>query len=377
MSTAVTLPGPTATARSRTHPQLVLDVGAVERNVRTIRRVAGTALLAVVKADGFGCGAEATARAALAAGATGLGTATLDEAVRLRRAGFAGRVLSWLHPVDADWETALRLRIDLGVSSVDHLRAVALAARRTGSTARVHLHVDTGMARDGAPVREWRRLVREAAAALDAVETVGVMGHLPCADDPGHASNADGARLFLGAVAAARAAGLRPSLRSLAATEAALRLPGTAFDLVRVGGGLHGIGPGLEAAATLTAPVVLTRSVRRGTPVGYGHDGVAEADTVLATLPVGYADGLPRGLHPDAAVQLAGRRCRVVGRVSMDQVVVDAGPHGVRPGEVATVFGPGRGGAPTTADWARWAGTVERDVLTAIGPRVERAEVRS
>ena len=354
-------------------PRLTVDAAAIGANVRTLLRTTGTPLLAVVKADGFGCGAERVARAALAAGATWLGTATLDEAVALRRAGLAAPVLAWLHPVDADWEAALRLRIDVAVSSVEHLHALTRAARRTASRACVHLHVDTGMARDGAPVSEWRRLVRAAAGARDALEVVGVMGHLPCADRE-HPSNEEGVRTLAGAVAVVRAAGLRPPVRHLAATAAAQRLPRARFDLVRIGAGLHGIGSGLRPAATLQAPVVLTRHVRAGTPVGYGHDGLAARDTVLATLPLGYADGLPRRLDPDAAVMLDGRRCRITGRVSMDQVVVDAGPAGVPVGAAATVFGPGDAGEPTLRDWARWAGTVEQDVLTGVGSRVQRVE---
>lgn len=350
-------------------PRLALDRSAVADNVRAIRRAAGVPVLAAVKADGFGCGAEAVARAALGAGATWLGTATLAEAVALRRAGLAARTLAWLHPVDADWETALRLRIDVAVPSVAHLDAVAAAARRSGIRAAVHLHVDTGMARDGASVPEWRRLVRAASRLDELIDVVGVMGHLPCADVPGHPSTAAGLRAFTGAVAAARAAGLRPAVRHLAATEAALRVPEARFDLVRIGAGLHGIGPGLREAASLTAPVVQTRRARAGTPVGYGHVDVVTRDTVLATLPVGYADGLPRSAT-GAAVLLGGRRCPVVGRISMDQVVVDAGPGGAPLGAVAAVFGAG---GPSVAEWAGWAGTNPHEILTGVGARVARS----
>ena len=361
--------GPLVEAQTR--PLLAIDTEALAANVRTLARTAGAPVLAVVKAGGFGGGAEAVGRAALAAGAVGLGTATIDEAVALRTAGIAAPIISWLHPVDAEWEAALRLQIQLGVSSVEHLRRIVATARRTGTRARLHLHTDTGMTRDGASAGEWRRLVREAAAAEDAVEVVGVMGHLACADEPSHPANAAGVRAFSGAVAVVKAAGLRPRLRHLAATEAVLRLPGTGFDLVRIGGGLHGIGEGLTPTATLTTPVVLTRTVRAGTPVGYGHTAVTIERTVLATLPVGYADGVPRTLAPGAAVRILGRRCPIIGRVSMDQVVVDAGPAGVPLGAVATVFGTAPGD-PSLADWARWSGTIERDVLTGIGSRVRR-----
>ena len=356
------------------HPVLDLDPAAVAGNVRTIASAATGPVMAVVKADGFGCDASAVARAALAGGAAWLGTATLAEAIALRRAGFGTPLLSWLHAVDEPWEAAVRLRIDVAVPTIDHLDAIERAALTAGIRARVHLHVDTGMARDGAPWSAWPALVQRAAAAerLGGIEVTGVMGHLPCADDPAHGSTAAGFRTFGAAVDAARSAGLRPAVRHLAATEAALRIPGAGFDLVRAGAGLVGIGPGLRPAVAFRAPVVLTRRVPAGTPVGYGHTGATTAETVLALLPVGYADGLPRGVADEASVQLGGRRCRLVGRVSMDQVVVDAGPGGVALGDTATVFGPGDAGEPTAADWARWAGTIEHEILTRVGARVLR-----
>lgn len=367
------LPATASVARVATGPRLHVDTAAIAANVRAAMATSRAAVMAVVKADGFGAGAVPAARAALAAGATWVGTATLDEAVALRRAGVAAPLLCWLLPVDAAWESALRLRIDVAVASDAHLRAITAAAHRAGARARVHLHVDTGMARDGAPLEAWPALVAGAAEAEAAglVEVVGVMGHLARADEPGDPSNAAGIGAFRSALAAVVAAGLRPTVRHLAATEGALRLPEAAFDLVRIGAGLVGIGPGLRPALTLTAPVVLTRRVAAGTPVGYGHTATTGTDTVLALLPIGYADGLPRGIE-GAEVLLGGRRCRVLGRVSMDQVVVDAGPRGVPVGAIATVLGPGDAGEPTAADWARWAGTIEHDVVTGIGARVAR-----
>lgn len=355
-------------------PELHVDSAAIAANVRRAATVSGAAVMAVVKADGFGAGAESTARTALAAGATWLGTATLDEAVALRRGGIAAPLLCWVLPVDAAWDTALRLRIDVAVPSIRHLRAVVDAAARSGDRARVHLHVDTGMARDGAAAEDRAPLIAAAATAerLGLIEVAGVMGHLACADEPSDPSTEEGIAVFRRALAEVDAVGLRPAVRHLAATEAALRLPEAAFDLVRIGAGLVGVGPGMRPALTLTAPVVLIRRAVAGTPVGYGHTARTARDTVLATLPLGYADGLPRRLGDGAAVQIRGRRCPVIGRVSMDQVVVDAGPEGVDIGDVASVFGTGASGEPTAADWARWAGTIEHDVVTGIGARVAR-----
>jgi alanine racemase len=169
---------------------------------------------------------------------------------------------------------------------------------------------------------------------------------------------------------------LRPPLRHLAATAATLTDPLSQHTLCRVGAGLVGIDPTrttpLRPAMTLTAPVVTLRDVAPGTPVGYGHTWASPRATRLALLPLGYADGLPRAASGRAEVLLRGRRCPVVGLVSMDQVVVDVGTLPVTVGDVATVFGPGDHGEPTVAEWAAWSGTIEHEIVTGIGARVLR-----
>lgn len=369
----------TIDARPRTavtsRPTLTADLAAVAANTRTIAAHApGSALMAVVKADGFGHGAADVARTALAAGATRLGVTSVDEALALRAAGITAPILSWLNPVDADFAAAVAAGIDLAVPGRAHLDAVTAAA----PGARVHLHLDTGLARDGAPPAEWARLCSAARLAEQRglIRVDGVMGHLACADVPADASNATGRTRFAWGVEVARATGLRPVHRHLAATAATLTDPRTHHTLVRVGAGLFGIDPSgtvrLRPALTLTAPVVTVRRVRAGTPVGYGHAWTAPVATHLGLLPLGYADGLPRAASGRAEVLVRGRRRRVVGRFSMDQVVVDLGDDEVAPGEVATVFGPGDDGEPTAAEWAGWAGTIEHEIVTGIGPRVAR-----
>ncbi|PZF85966.1 alanine racemase [Jiangella anatolica] len=366
-------PAPTVTT---TKPTLSTDLAAVAANTRTLMAHAPTAvLMAVVKADGFGHGAADVARTALAAGATRLGVTSVDEALALRAAGIGAPILSWLNPVDADFAAAAHQHVDLAVPSRAHLDAVIAAA--SGGPARVHLHLDVGLARDGAPPAEWAQLCRAARLAEQRglIRVDGVMGHLACADVPGDPSNATGRTRFAWGVEVARATGLRPVHRHLAATAATLTDPRTHHTLVRAGAGLYGIDPSgtvrLRPALTLTAPLVTVRRVRAGTPVGYGHAWTAPAATHLGLLPLGYADGLPRAAAGRAEVLVRGRRRRVVGRFSMDQIVVDLGDDAVEPGEVATVFG-GADGAPTAAEWARWAGTIEHEIVTGIGPRVTR-----
>ncbi|WP_299951664.1 alanine racemase [uncultured Modestobacter sp.] len=351
---------------------LSVDLAAVAANCRLLAARAAGELMAVVKADGFGHGAAAVARTALDNGATWLGVTALSEGLALREAGLPAPLLSWLNPLGADFAAAVQAGIDLAVPSIAHLDAIAGAY--PDRPARVHLHLDTGLARDGAPPEEWAALCRSArlAEARGQLRVVGVMGHLARSDEPGHPANAAGRAAFDRGLRIARALGLRPVHRHLAATAATLADPLAHHTMVRVGAGLVGIDPSgsttLHPAMTLTAPVVSVRRVAAGTGVGYGHTWVAPQPTTLALLPVGYADGLPRVASGRAEVLLAGRRCPVVGRISMDQVVVDVGPdRTVAVGETATVLGTGAGGAPTAAEWAAWSQTLEHEVVTGLG----------
>lgn len=353
---------------------LTVDLAAIAANTSTFVARTSAAVMAVVKADGFGHGAVDVARTALATGASRLGVTNLDEALALRAEGIDAPVLSWLNPVDADFAAAGLAGVELAVPSRDHLDAIA----RTSPGAYVHLHLDTGLARDGAEPEAWPDLCRAARRAeLDGtLQVVGVMGHLSHADVPGDSANSTARTRFAWGLQAARAAGLRPRWRHLAATAATLTDPFAHHNLCRIGAGLVGIDPShttrLRLAMTLTAPVVTVRRVRAGTPVGYCHTWTAPAATYLGLLPLGYADGLPLSASGNAQVSLRGRRLPVVGRISMDQLVVDLGDDPVLSGEVATVFGPGDGGEPTVAEWAAWAGTIEHEIVTRIGNRVTR-----
>ncbi|MBN6038344.1 alanine racemase [Amycolatopsis sp. 195334CR] len=356
-------------------PTLEVDLTAVAANTRRFARTTGGAVMAVVKADGFGHGLADVARTALAAGATWLGVTSLAEAVAVRAAGIDAPVLSWLNPVEVNAMTAWVHRIDLAVPSLLHLEVVVDA----GYPVRVHLQLDTGLARDGAAPGDWPALVAAArrAEADGRITVAGVMGHLAMAAEPGHAANEIGRLAFLHGVDLAVRAGLRPSVRHLAATAAALTDPGTHLDLVRIGAGLVGIDPSgttrLRSALRLTAPVVQVRRVPARVGIGYGHTYVTDRATTLALLPLGYADGLPRVASGRAEVQLAGRRRRVVGVISMDQIVVDLGDEPVEPGAEAVVFGPGDHGEPTVEDWAGWADTIPHEIVTGIGARVRRS----
>lgn len=354
---------------------LHVDLAAVAANTELLAGLVPGELMAVVKADGFGHGAEDVARTALAHGASWLGVTSIAEALPLREAGFTAPILSWLNHCSADFAEALAARIDLAVPDLAHLDSIARAAASTCRPARVHLHLDSGMARDGAAPDQWRALCGAARAAERQgwIKVVGIMSHLGCAGTPGHRANLAARTRFARALQTAHAAGLRPSRCHLAATAAVLTDPASHHTMARVGAGLVGIDPTggnrLQPALTLTSPLVGVRHVRAGTPVGYDHSWLAPAATNLGLLALGYADGIPRAASGQAEVLVAGRRCRVVGLISMDQMVVNLGDLTVTAGEPVTVIGTGHDPAPTAAEWAQWANTIEHEIVTGLRVR--------
>lgn len=361
-----------------TGPRLDIDLEAIADNTRVLAGHAHGSLMAVVKADGFGHGLLDVATTALTHGATSLGVTSVAEAMALRAAGIAAPILSWLNPTTADFVPAVAAGVELAVPSHQHLRAIRAAADVVGRPALVHLHADTGLARDGASPDHWQQLCD--AASLDhgrgRLRVVGLMGHLARADQPDDPTNAVGRAAFARFVATARAAGLDEARCHLAATAATLTDPSSHHDMCRVGAGLVGIDPSgtttLRAAMTLRSPLVSVRSVPAGTGVGYGHTHVTDRRTTLGLVPVGYADGIPRTSSGHGEVLVLGRRCRTVGLVSMDQLVVDLADVPARPGDVVTLLGPGDDGEPTATEWAAWSQTLPHDIVTGLGPRISR-----
>ncbi|MEV0716037.1 alanine racemase [Asanoa sp. NPDC050611] len=360
--------------------EAVVDLDAIAANVKAIAAITRTDLMAVVKADGFGHGAAPVARAALAAGATWLGVTSAAEALALRDAGLTAPILSWLHRPDEDFGSLLDAGVDVGLSTVPHLRAVAAAAaRRGGGPAMVQLKVDTGLSRNGAKGTDWVDLVALARAyeMAGSVKVRGIWSHLADAEQHGSPLVRRQVSAFRTATRVARSAGLDPVLLHLANSAAALTTAATRFDICRIGIALYGVEPtdeenhDLRPAMTLRSSVVNLKRVPAGTGVSYGPDHVTAEPTNLALVPVGFADGLPRSAENRAQVWVGGARCPIVGRIAMDQCVVDVGDRPVRLGDPVTIFGPGPD-EPTVAEWARWAGTNPNDVLTGIGPRVAR-----
>lgn len=363
--------------------EAVIDLDAIRHNVRLLSGLAaesGAATMAVVKADGYGHGAIPVARAAVEAGATWLGACSQAEALAVRAAGIDVPVLAWLDLPSEDRAPGVAAGVHFGVSSVTELRSVCDAAQRTGQPGYVHLKVDTGMSRNGCAPADWPALV--AAAAQSPVTVVAVFSHLACADEPDHPSVDAQAAGFDAAYRQAVAAGLTPQ-RHIANSAALLTRPDLHFDLVRPGIACYGLNPvnvdvDLRPAMTFHSSVVAVKRLLAGAAVGYGRTWTAARETTVALIPVGYADGVPRRLSGRFDVWLAGRRRPVVGRVSMDQVVVDCGDDQVTVGEDVVLFGDGRHGEPTAREWADTIDTIDYEIVTGMHrPRVTRTYVGS
>ena len=366
-------------------PRAVVDLDAIAHNVATLREHAGSAaVMAVVKADGYGHGAAPVARAALAAGAAELGVATIDEALALRRDGVTAPVLAWLHTPGTDFAPALAADVQVAVSSSRQVDDVIDAVHRTGRPATVTVKVDTGLSRNGVAPADYPEVLAalRRAQSDDAVRMRGIMSHLAHGDDPDNPLNDLQARRLTDMATTAREHGLRFDVVHLSNSPAALTRPDLAFDMVRPGIAVYGLSPipergdmGLHPAMTVRCPVVLIRSLQAGDGVSYGHTWVTPRDTTVALIPAGYADGIFRTLSNRLEVSINGRRYPGVGRICMDQFVVDLGPDptGVAVGDDAILFGPGVDGEPTAQDWAELLGTINYEVVTSPRGRIVRS----
>lgn len=370
--------------------EIVVDVAAIRHNTRRLREFTRTPVMVVVKADGYGHGMAEAARAARQAGAEWLGVATIDEAVALRDAGDTGRVLCWLTVPGDDLAEPVARDIDVTAYSVRELEQVADAVRRAGRPARLQLKVDTGLSRGGATLAEWPAVVQRAQQGERAGLWVvtGVWSHFASSEVPDDPFNDAQEKVFREAVDLAHAAGLRPEVRHLANSAAAVLRPSSRFDLVRCGIASYGLDPapdhravtrevGLVPAMTARADLALVKHVEAGAAVSYGHTWVAEHDTTLGLVPVGYAEGISRHAGNRAEVLVAGQRRPVRGSICMDQFVVDLGGDEPPVGSDAVLFGPGTGGEWTAQDWAVATDTISYEIVTRIGGRMRRRHVDS
>lgn len=361
--------------------EAVINLDAYRQNLANLAACApNSALMAVVKADGYGHGTAECARAAREAGATWLGVATLEEAKALRSGGDTGDLLCWLASPGADFAGAIEHDVQVTASSTEQLAEIVAATKHT--RAKVQLKVDTGLSRNGAYGGQWVDLLAAAAKAQanGSVEITGVWSHLACADEPDHPANAAQEAVFIEAVEQMNAAGLEPGLRHLANSAATLTRPSVHFDLVRVGIASYGINPdfGLVHHTTLTPVMTLrgrlaaVKRVAAGVGVSYGHRYVTEHETTLGLVPMGYGEGIARTASATAEAFFGGHRVPVAGTICMDQFVVDLADAPAQRGDVVTLFGPGTDGEPTAEEWARAAGTIAYEIVTQLGGRIQR-----
>ena len=287
-----------------------------------------------------------------------------------------------------DYAAAIERGIDVTAYSLAELAEIETAARRLGTTARVQLKVDTGLSRGGAALGDWPTLTGAARQAEEAghVRISGVWSHLACSDQPDHPANDQQEAAFREALAVADDAGLRPEVRHLANSAAAILRPSSRFDLVRCGIASFGLDPapgqpgtadlGLVPAMTVRARLAMVKRIAAGASVSYGHTWTAEVDTTVALVPVGYAEGVPRAAGNRADVGIAGKRRPIRGVVCMDQFVVDLGDDAAEAGDEVVLFGSGAGG-PTATEWAQAVGTINYEIVTRVGGRFTRRTIDS
>ena len=373
-----------AAADPRRWAWVEVDLGAIAANVGVLAEtVAPAALWVVVKADGYGHGAAPAARAALEAGADGLCVAFVQEGAALRQAGILAPILLLSEQPESQLQELVRWHLAATAYSVSYLEALAREARESGGpTVRVHVKVDTGMHRVGAPPSAVVPLV-QALVGHPELRWEGLWTHLARADEVHDPTTVTQLALLDEAAAALKAAGYPPPIVHAANSAGALAWgPAARLDLVRVGIAAYGIAPSaevapmcraLEPALALKARVSHVQRVAAGEGISYGHRTVLARDANIATLPLGYADGVPRRLASvGGEALLGGRRCPIAGLVTMDQLMVDCGDDDVVPGDEAVLIGAQGTERITADDWARALGTIAYEVVCALSPRLPR-----
>jgi alanine racemase len=372
-----------------------IDVAAVAHNVSVLAAAVDPAeVWAVVKAGGYGHGAERVARAAIGAGATGLCVALVEEGLELRRSGIEVPILVLTQQPEGQLADLVAARLTATAYERSYVAALADAVRDAGAApVPVHLKVDTGMHRVGAHPDD---AVAVAEAVLDRSPLLaldGVFTHLACADEPSHPATAAQLACFAQVVEALRGsrAGQHRWKVHAANSAAALAHPAARFDLVRAGIALYGITPGpgvaehcaqLRPAMRLVSRVSFVKRLEAGAGVSYGWRSILSRATTVATVPLGYADGVPRRLSPASPgpaspgqVLIGGRRRPILGVVTMDQLLVDCGDDDVSVGDEVVLLGVQGEERIRVEEWAERLGTIGYEVVCGISQRIPRRDL--
>ncbi|PKQ15837.1 MAG: alanine racemase [Actinobacteria bacterium HGW-Actinobacteria-7] len=359
-----------------------IDLGAIAHNVKTLkgRTVPGTLFMAVVKADGYGHGAVRVARAALAAGADRLGVATVDEAIELRDAGITSPIQLLSEPPDSVADIVLAHGIVPAVTTREFAGALGRAAVTRGIDARYHLKIDTGMNRIGVPAEDAPKFAAML-SEFPGLSLEGTFTHFATADVPGDWDVARQLKRFNDALAGMRSERVDPGIVHAANSPATILVPEAHFDMVRCGIAIYGLHPApstyeeidLKPALAVKARATLVKRIGIGEGVSYGLTWQAGAQTTIATLPLGYADGVHRALSGRMQVLLAGRRCSQVGRICMDQLMIEI-PRGVEAsrGDEFVLVGAQGGERIALDELAELAGTINYELSCSLGRRIAR-----
>ena len=363
--------------------RIVVDLSAVGDNLRAIRARVGVPVMGIVKANAYGHGLVQVARHLQAQGVEQLGVAFVEEGVALRRAGITAPILVMGGIFGPQVALFLQHDLEITVSSLDKLRQVEATAQAMGRKATIHLKIDTGMERIGVHSYSAGPFI-EAAAGSAWCSIKGIYSHLACADDPASPMTMLQLERFRDACAHFERIGAPMPLRHLANSGGVLHFPQTWLDIVRPGIVLYGVLPDpasqptipLRPALSLVSRVVFFKVVRAGNPVSYGATWQSSVDTRIVTVPVGYGDGYPRALSSRGEVLLHGQRHPLVGRVCMDQFMVDIGAAGEAHNEDEVVLIGQQGDAGiTTEALAQRAGTIPYEILTGLNERIPREYV--
>lgn len=364
-----------------------IDLDSIGHNVNEFLRLIGpqVRIMAVVKADGYGHGAVETARAALAAGASHLAVALLEEGIELRRAGIEAPVLLFGYTDPAQAPALLEYGITPTLFDPETAGELSRRVASEGARIPVHVKVDTGMGRVGVSPGGAVDFIANT-ARLPGLDLEGVLTHFAAADEEGSPFTESQLRLFDGILEACRERGINPPLLHAANSAAAAACPHSRYNLVRLGIALYGCYPGrwlskgpvrLEAALSLKSRIIFLKEVPPGTPIGYGCTYRTAERTVVATVPAGYADGFPRGLSNRGQVLVRGRRVPVIGRICMDQFMIDVSRvSGAARGDEVVLYGAQGGERITVEEAAETLGTISYELLCAVGKRVPRLYLR-
>lgn len=382
--------------------KIIINLAAFEHNLRVFQRsagVSGAEVMAILKANAYGHGLLELAPVALECGVKIVGVAKPVEARQLRLAGFDGEIFTWIFDAATDFVSLLEDGVQLSASSVMELRRLVAAAQRAQVRARVHLKVDTGLHRNGIlGEAEFAEVLQVAKQSSRWVEVIGLWSHLACGDEVENAFNQTQNEVLVNRLAQLRGAGFEPEFVHIANSAATLRLPELHHSLVRPGIGLFGLTPdpalgsggdlGLKPVMRLESTLLSVKPLARGQSVSYGRGFVAEDDTLIGLVPLGYADGVFRagsGInqgandrhHAGAPVWVLSdatpKTASVAGKVCMDQFVVDLGPDSkAQAGDRVVLWGDPQAGHPSVDDWAQNTGTINYEITTRLGGHIPR-----